>query len=129
MSEIAAGLIHDELPESSYVLPQLAQDEIGPVAPDILLVGRVFRRWQSFARRIGIDQRPIGVLAVLVSIAEQELAKRHPVAVGDVRSQGLVALLPIDLRLADAVAEPERLVPLQVAGMKALQLVERFIPS
>jgi hypothetical protein len=63
----------DELPKLTDVLVELAHDEVGSVPREILLL-RGIRRWKkSFVRRIGIEKRSVGHLAVLIAITEDEL--------------------------------------------------------
>ena len=83
----------DEAPEGVDVLAQLAEDEVGAVACEL---------------GTGVEQRLIRVPAVLVRVAEHELAEAQ-------RRLGRALLREtFEERLRDAVAEAERLVTVEV---------------
>ena len=90
-------LLVEEAPEAVDVLAQLAEDEVGAVA-----------------RQVGasVEERLVRVPAVLVRVAEDELAEAQ---------RGLRRALlrqALDERLRDAVAEAEGLVAVEVRGVE-----------
>ena len=95
-----------EPPEASDVLGELAPDEVGAVPPEVLARGLGLRHGQEAARIGGMCHGRHGrTLAVLVFVAEQELAGLHD---GLSRQRRLPDAL--DRRLRDAVPEAEGLV-------------------
>ena len=92
---------------------ELAEHEVAAVAAEIAPV----RSIQALGGRIsaaaiegGVEQRPLGEQAVLVAVAEQHLAQRQDVAeVEPLAAVERQLAVPVDLRLADAVGEAERL--------------------
>ena len=108
-----ARLLVDIAPEARNVLLELAEDEIAAVAAEIAPVRGLQALGQSLSRGVEgrVEQRALGVEAVLVAVAEQDLARRDAVGVCVVRF--VIALerrFPVDLGLADAVGETEWLV-------------------
>ena len=81
LRKIATGLLADELPKASDVLPQVAHHKIRSIPADVSFLRCIFRGKQPGARGIGIDQRSIGVFSVFIAIPEEKLAKRNDVAV------------------------------------------------
>ena len=125
-SASATRLLAEKLPKASDILMQLAHDEIRSIPADISFLGGVFRRKQTGARGIGIDQRPTGIFSVFVPIPEQELAEGSDVGVVTLKTERRLELengkkrsahtllRPIDLRLTDSVGEAERFEPVKV---------------
>ncbi len=112
-------LLVEAAPEGRHVLRELAHDEVAAVAAE---VGE--RRLVLGARQAGgahrVEQRTGGVEAVLVRIAEHELAQAGEVAV--VEPQLVAhrpAARPVGLGLRDAVGEAEGLDAVELAVSSA----------
>jgi hypothetical protein len=73
---VAASLAVDEVPEAVDVLAQLAQDEVAAIATEVGTIGRILGARQSCPGACRIEQRPVGVAAILVRIAEQVLPRQ-----------------------------------------------------
>src|SRR5215208_1805180 len=70
VGNISAGSLVKELPETSDVLFQLSHDQIATISRQIFFLGRVLRFEQTYGGSIGLEQRPIGNLSVLIAISE-----------------------------------------------------------
>jgi hypothetical protein len=97
-------LVAHEPPESGDILLKLAVDDIGAVPAEIREIGRqmvrVLERWQHAGRvECPRDHGATGDEPVVIQVSEDELAGRYT---GPFEA--------VDLRLRDAVMEPERLV-------------------
>ncbi len=109
---VMTRLLVDEPPEAGDVLLQLAEHEIAAVATQVATVRGVQGRGQALGRCIEgrVEHGPLAEQPILVAIAQQHLAQGQHVAelelVAPIERQLAV---PIDLRLADAVREAERL--------------------
>src|SRR5262249_54368992 len=125
--KISASLVIKKLPEAADVLFQLPHDQVASVSRQVFLRRRVLRV-EQFCGTIGLEQRPIGYFSVLVAITEQEFTQRGKVRVFQLSAWPLQLLLPIDLRLADAIRETERFIPVEIAGAKRDDLLECFTP-
>jgi len=65
----------------------------------------------------GIEQGAVGILPILIGVAEHELAESHQIAIFGLGIGRRVTLAgPVDLGLADAVPEAEGLYPTHIRG-------------
>src|SRR5262249_5297004 len=107
----------DEAPEARHVLPQLSEDQVAAVLAEVgpaVAVGAPRELAARVPRRL--DRRPVGDLAVLVPVAEEELARldrvqrrARPARAGD-------------QRLRDAVTEAEVLARAEVDRLELREL-------
>ena len=65
----------EKAPEALDILAQLAEDEVGAVAPQIGAATSGLERENARRIRGGFEDRAVGVAAVLVRVAEHELAE------------------------------------------------------
>ena len=78
----------------------------------------------------GIEQRTVGIFAVLVGITEQDFSERRQIGVGGgVVDPRRLLPLPIEHRLADPVVEAERLDVAEVVRRQARQRREAGLPT
>src|SRR4029077_9284181 len=124
VSNTSASLLIKKRPEASDVLFQLPYDQIASVTRQIFFRGSIFRVQQTCGGSIGMEQWPICYLSVLVAITEQELAQRDNIGVFQLSVRPFQLLLPIDLRLADAIGKPKRFDSVEIAGAKRRDLLE-----
>ncbi len=127
----AVRLPVEELPEAADVLMELAEHEIAAVAAEVAPLRHVLgRRQVERARIMGrVEQRPVGMAAVLVAVAEHDLARRHQVGVfGRLLVVGREQAPPVDARLAQPVGEAERLDLAHVEGRQALLQAKGPVP-
>src|ERR1044071_5385891 len=94
-----------KIPEASDVLFQLPHDQIASVSRQILLCWRILRIQQLCGGGIGLEQWPISYFSVLVAITEQKLTQRRNIGVFQLSAWPFKLLLPIDLRLANAIGK------------------------
>ena len=120
----------EELPEAADILMELPEHQIAAVAPEVAPVGRVLRRWQveRAAIRARVDQGTLRVAAVLVAVAEHDLARSDHVDVFGLLLVVRVERAPVELRLAQPVGEAERLDLAHVEGVEAGLDAEPGIP-
>ena len=110
---------------------ELAEHEIAAVAAEVAPLRHVLgRRQVERARIMGrVEQRPVGMAAVLVAVAEHDLARRHQVGVGGgLLVVGREQAPPVDARLAQPVGEAERLDLAHVEGRQALLQAKGPLP-
>ena len=87
----------------------MSQDKIRAVAPQISLVAILCRRQQSRAAVIAAgEQGPVAIFAVFVWIAQEEFAQGGQVAVLGLIAGQFFRLIPVHLRLANAIFETKR---------------------
>src|SRR5215475_13946142 len=113
-------------PEAPHVLAQLAQHEIAAVASEVGLFRCVFGpRQQPVRIALRSEQWARRVEPVFVGVTEQELAETGEVVVLEpiVVAERALAL-PVDLRLREAVGEPERLRELGRGRRQTLDALE-----
>src|SRR5206468_2760458 len=106
-----------------------AEDQVGSVASEVALTGIVLRLEEAVRSLLLFgEQRPVRVLGVLVGVAEQELTDGDEVRVLERVACGVAAALPIELGLADAVDEAERLVAAEIGRGEHRDLLESLVP-
>ena len=117
---IVASLRRQEAPESAHVLGEFAHDQIAAVAAEIVTRGIILRdRQHRSARLRRIEQRPIGVEAVLVAITQQEFPRRQQIAIVAIgRRARLAFAAPVHARLTDAISEAEWFLAAHVARVQ-----------
>ena len=127
--EVPTRLLVKELPKTSNILFQLPHNEIGAVAAEIFHARRIERVQQACTSCIRFQQRPIGYFSVLVTISEEELTQRHYVRVFQLSARRLPLLVPVDLRLTNAVPEVKWFVSVEIAGTKRGHFLECITPG
>src|SRR6516225_4782317 len=129
LCRVAIRLLKSKLPKQTHVLLQLAQHQIGPIAAKVFFPRYVLCCRQIRSGVVGIEQRPIGIFSVLVAIPEQKLPEGDDIAVVKLRVRNFEALVPINLRLADAVREAEWFYSAEIVGLEKFQRIERVSPG
>jgi hypothetical protein len=110
---------------------ELAEDQVGAVAPEIRPFKDILCGRQGTGRHVlhRVEQRAVGVEAVLVAVAEQDLAKGEQIAVlQPVSAIGHELALPIEPRLAHPVGKAERLDLAEIKGGQGPLEAERLVP-
>ncbi len=128
---IVVGPSRDETPKSPDVLSKFAHHQIAAVAAKIAARGIVLGNRQCRRTRLfRIEQGAIGIKAILIAIAQQELSCREQIAVVEIRGRVWLALGgPVDARLAHAIHEAERLLTAHVRRGQTIEHGEAIAES